>query len=253
MAGEPNSEPLTVPFDVSLTPSMLETDDCANQNDALQAALDADSPRLDDTDTFNDAPVMTKTLSWFRDMYKSKNKRIAFELLQKRVQLELDDRLLTVPTDSMDLTWNATQHYLDMLVCVPRGLGLGALIPNRRRLHTFEFTLNLSQQYRTFSAKYTKLGFDPTGRMLWIGRSPSSEDVWITWVPNDWLSPATEIEDVAIGVCTGSTELDTRRYRLSVMFLASMLHSIGTRDLTVQTPYPGLDNANAFQQASNIL
>jgi hypothetical protein len=118
-------------------------------------------------------------------------------------------------------------------------------------MHTYEFTLEMETNYRTFSAKFAKLGFDPTGAMLWVGRSPSAEDVWLAWAPTDSLS--IDCEDVPPGTCRGSTNLSTRHYRMSTMFMASMLKAIGYRDVAVTNPYPELDDEHNVHAATNFL
>ncbi|KAM6502321.1 hypothetical protein JOM56_002298 [Amanita muscaria] len=73
---------------------------------------------------------------------------------------------------------------------------------------------------RRFSAKFAKLGFDPTGCMVWIGQSSTREDTWLGWVPNDW----EEAEDVPTGTGKEDTTMSQKHYRIAVMFLAEMLN-----------------------------
>ena len=49
--------------------------------------------------------------------------------------------------DNEDLAWTMDRHYLDLLICVGNGLGLGAILPNVQVDHTFEMTLDLKQRY----------------------------------------------------------------------------------------------------------
>jgi hypothetical protein len=244
-------EPLPVPFDVTLTPPALHTDDAPHQNCALEAALCAPSTSIDHDDKFSDMPVITKSLDYFKRLYETQNTTVAMELLQKRVQIDMQASQLITRSNDKDLSWNPDIHYIDLMICVPRGLGLAALLPNRRRMHTYEFTLNMETNYRTFSAKFAKLGFDPTGAMVWMGQSPSAEDVWLAWAPTDSLN--IDCEDVPPGTCQGSTKLSTRHYRMSTMFMASMLESIGYRDLGVSNAYPDLDSDLAVHTATNFL
>jgi hypothetical protein len=246
-----NMEPLPVPFDVSLTPENLHADDAPNQDVALDAAMCAPTAFLDHDDSYSDARVLTKTLGYMKRVYDTCNTTVALELLQRRVQIDMSNAEFITSPDNKDLAWNPDNHYINLMICVPRGLGLGALLPNRLRMHTFEFTLDMEQPHRTFSSKYAKLGFDPTAAMLWIGRSPSSEDVWLAWAPTESLQ--IDCEDVKPRKCTGSTNLSVKHHRMTTMFMASMLQAISHRDLIVSDPYPDLDDKVMVHFATNVL
>ena len=45
-----------------------------------------------------------------------------------------------------------------------------SILPNAESSHTFEFEMDLKKLYRDFKGKHAMLGFDPTGRMLYVGR-----------------------------------------------------------------------------------
>jgi hypothetical protein len=244
-------QPLLVPFDISLPAPTLRADDAPSQEVAHTAALCAATGGIDHGDKFNEAVVIRKPLGYFKRVYETKNTGVALELIHKRTQVDLGSSDMVTGSDSSELSWNTDRHYIDLMICVPVGLGLAALLPNQARLHNFEFTLDLEQPYRTFSAKFAKLGFDPTGTMLWIGRSHSSEDVWLAWAPTESLQ--MECEDVAPGTCHGSTQLKTRHYRMTTMFFASMLKGIGYGDVTVSDPYPDLDNEQDVHFATNLM
>jgi hypothetical protein len=130
--------------------------------------------------------------------------------------------------DNKDLACqlNPDNHYIDVMICVPQGEGLR--VPNRARMHPFEFTLDI--HHRTSSANYARLGFDPTAAMLWIGRSSSSED-----------SLQSDCEDVKPGMCFGSTNLSVKHHRMATTLVASMPTAISHRGPTVSDPYPNLD------------
>jgi hypothetical protein len=244
-------QPLLVPFDISLPAPTLRADDAPSQKVAHTSALCAATAVIDHGDKFNEAGVIRKPLSYFKRVYETKNMGVALELIHKRTQVDLGSSDMLTASDCTELSWNMDNHYIDLMICVPVGLGLAALLPNQKRLHNFEFALDLRQPYRTFSAKFAKLGFDPTGSMLWIGRSYASEDVWLAWAPTESLQ--MECEDVAPGTCRGSTQLKTRHYHITTMFLASMLKGIGYGDLTVSDAYPDLENKEDMHFATNLM
>ena len=96
--------------------------------------------------------------------------------------------------------WDIPSHFIDMLVVVSRGIGLGTLLPNSGSDLDWEFKLDMSKNcFRDFTVARAKLGFNPSGRMLWVGTTTMSEDVWIALVPNtfetDAASMLEELED----------------------------------------------------------
>jgi hypothetical protein len=125
------------------------------------------------------------------------------------------------------------------------------MMPNQHTLHTYEFELNVSRPDRQFTAKFAKLGFDPVGCMLWIGRSPNAEDVWLAWALNNALD-GTE-GDVTAGMSSGDSTMSEAHYRRVVMFLANCIAGICYRDAFVQDDYPDVSDKVAFLRVSNIM
>ena len=94
-----------------------------------------------------------------------------------------------------------------MLVVVSRGIGLGTLLPNSGSDLDWEFKLDMSKnRFCDFTVARAKLGFNPSGRMLWVGTTTMSEDVWIALVPNtfetDAASMLEELEDKGTKKCS---------------------------------------------------
>jgi hypothetical protein len=170
------------------------------------------------------------------------------DLLSKRMTVDYrssDD--FTTSKDAQNLAWDISQHYLDMMICVGAGLGLGPIIPNQEVNSLYQVDLDFSRRHRAFHAKYCKLGFCPKESMLWIGKTPSTEDIWVAWVPNDESDQNDEEEE------SGNTILSERHYRATVMFFAKMLSQIPYRDLFVEDDYPDLTDKHDFEMASNIM
>lgn len=245
-----SAEPLPVPFDVTLAPTTLEVKDRLSQNVALQAALLAPSTELDGTESFKTQPRITKPLSFFRRLYKEKQSRMALDMLAKRVQVDFGSCSMTVPTDDPDLVWNLDNTYLDLRICVGADLGLGGLLPNQQVNHNYLMKLEFKRE-REFSPKFAILGFDPAGSMVWIGRSPASEDVWLAWAPREALQ--TACKDIPVGTCSGPSTMSISHYRMGVMFIAAMLQQIAYRDIVVSHDYPDLEDSEEFQFATNLL
>jgi hypothetical protein len=155
--------------------------------------------------------------------------------------------LYTTQADDETISWAINEHYLDMMVCVGNGLGLGSVIPNQTINSMYEIHLDFNHRMRNFHTKYAKLGFNPKGSMVWIGKTPSSEDIWIAWVPQSVIDgEEEEIEE-------GTTSLAETHYRATVMFFARMLSEIGYRDVFVSEDYPDLTSQEEVDNATNML
>lgn len=241
-----NSILLNQPFDLSLTPENLLTDDAPDQASALQAVLYTPQSDSDDNNRFFTQQPITKSLSYLRRLYENNNPQAALDLLSKRTNISFRSPSFTTPADDNSLSWRSSHHYLDMMVCVGNGLGLGAILPNQNINSMFEIRLDFSHPQKRFKAKYAQLGFNPYASMLWIGRSPSSEDIWIAWIPHHNDHNDSDSNNT-------NTSLSTKHYRITIMLFASLLSAIGYRDIIIHNPYPPLDSQDDFLQATNLL
>lgn len=237
---------LLIPFDIGLTPDALVSDDPASQEQVFQAAVFNADLDEDEEDSFNAQPKHTRKLEYYKGMYDRQDRTRAVTSLDQRAEIKFRNSPFVTPASNPNLAWMPHAHYLDLMIFVGDGLGLGALIPNLQVHQNYEMTIDLSQPYRTFSTKFAKLGFDPTGCIQFIGRSPASEDVWLAWTPRIYTNDETIVESKK------STAMSTRRSRLSFMFLVTMLQEIGARDVLVLTKYPKVDDDDEFRNATRI-
>jgi hypothetical protein len=239
---------LAIPFDVALAPDNLLSDDAPSQDHIFQAAVFNADLDQDEEDHFESQPKRRRKLEYYKHMYDRQERIHAISSLDRRAEIDFRNSPFVTPTSDPDMAWMPQDHFLDLMVCVGDGLGLGALLPNLQVHHNYEMTIDLSQPYRTFSSKFAMLGFDPTGCMHFIGRSPASEDVWIAWVPRI----QTQRDETPVGESKGCTAMSTHRFRVSFMFLVTMLQEIGARGVLVLSPYPNVDDNEEFTRATRI-
>lgn len=241
------------PYDVALAaPQMEETESPGLQADVLEAAITAtafDRQRLEDAHFFAQSCI-SSPLSLMETIYQMQDRRAAINILAKRHTVNWTDSEYHISNRDPRLVWNTNSHYIDMLVCVSRDIGLSLLIPNERN-HAFTFQFDFSKPYRQFSPKFAKLGFDAKSSFLWIGKSTSHEDVFVAWAPIASLT--SEGDQVDVGLCTGKTQLSDEHYRLTVMFFAFVMEKLGRRGIWVKDRYPSLKERDEFEAASNIL
>jgi hypothetical protein len=212
---------LHAPFDITVAVPTLSAEDAPPQSNILQALhrLGDDEER---SSYFNQLPIRIR-LSTLASYYKKGAVTSALGLLSKRINLQVDSAY-TISSDDNMLSWNADSNFLDFLTCVSADLGFDAFIPNVVSMHNYQFRLNLKQPIRAFPTKYAKLGFNPSGSILWIGQSHTSEDVWIGMA-----------------------------YRALIMFFASMLKRTRYHGLYLNDPYPDLEDMANIHRVTNIM
>lgn len=220
-------------MDLNTVPPSLEADDSIDQGELMRSIFQQNFIPEAERDPFERLKATSMRLSRLRDIYEKKRLSTALQCLELRSKIKIDSDLQISPEDDL-LLWNTKAHRLDYMLTVSDEIGLWSIMPNVESDHTFTFNLDLSQPYRDFKAKYAKLGFDPRGRMLYIGKC-RSDDVWLALAPLDFIEGGSE--DIPPGHVTGDTRLSTSRYRMVVMFFASVLSSIPDRGFTCIDPY----------------
>jgi hypothetical protein len=243
---------LEAPFSVDTAPKRLVADDPPAQQSALRAALRCGVDEGDAlAERFLSEPVKTASLHFYKRLYEERLSGQAAQSLLKRHRLSSTSTTFNVDPDSKDLAWSIDRHFIDLKIYVGNGLGLGGMMPNQYALHTYELELKLHRPDRSFKTKFAKLGFDPVGCMLWIGRSPNAEDVWLAWAPTNALE-GTE-DELPAGSCSGDTSMSEAHYRRVVMFLAHCITEMRYRDALVGEKYPNINDSQCFRRATNIL
>lgn len=249
---------LEFPFDVSLAPPALDADaenDAPDQDIALKSAMLGPEGNHENSYGFFDKASKPVPLVTLEKIQQEGDSRAALALLDRRHHITLG-ATHTVDASNPDLTWHMKRSFLDLIVCVGNGLGLGPAIPNRSIHHALEFTLDLTRLDREFTAKHVKLGFDPTECVMWIGRSPTGEDVWLAFVtPESQEDDRNSSDDSTAnrrsrkGISTALTVTHQRRV---FMFLATILKTISYRDCVINKEYPMVEDLEEFKDATNL-
>ena len=111
---------------------------------------------------------------------------------------------------------------------------------------SWEFRLEVfKNQSLNFSITCAKLGFNPSQRMLWIGKTVMSEDVWVTMVPKTFEtddSLVLEELDAASSGRNRHTHLKECHCKILLAFLAYALESIGICHVYLNPPYPDMED-----------
>lgn len=223
----------------------MEVSDSLAQSQAMEAVLFAGKRDLDEDRGFFEQRSERKPLAYFQGIYEARNIAAAIKLLSKRSQVDYDLPAYRTPSDSDEVSWKVERHFVDMMVCVGREIGLGVTLPNQNVDSFYSVDMDFSKQSKRFRAKNVKLGFNPSGRMLWIGKMPSGDDIWVAWKPK-------HCEDGEEEEKWTSSCLPNKHYRVSFMFFAFLLKKIGYRDIVVHDRYPDLSSDDDFLAATNL-
>jgi len=246
-----DEEPIQMHFDVSHPPPHLQAEDRPSQDITLTAALSGSAAVENQAERFHQQARKRRNLDDMASIFERRDTLSALKLLGRRNEITLSGSEHVDEHDDESLVWQVQSHYLDLRICVGSGLGLGAMLPNVGIHHALEFRLDLHQRHRRFSAKYAKLGFDPTNCMMYIGRSSSGEDAWLAWPPTECLGGDGE----EVGRTTGveDTTMSEEHSRIAVMFLSEALRRIGYRDVTVTNRYPDVAEDAEYRYATNAM
>ena len=151
-------------------------------------------------------------------------------MLQNRIQIDIDKDSI-VPTNKR--VWQVKDHFLDFTLKTSDGIGLSAWIPNVATSHTWEINLDLNRPYHAFKAKRGQLGFSRQNAMLWCGRAPNGEDLYLCLVDKSYLDGNTLEDDSAADSCIKHTH-----YYMLLHFLGSMLARNPDKSVTIFVDYP---------------
>lgn len=216
-----------------------------DDDDELSAAIMA----------FSSTKPITISLEDMKRNYDQKRAAHGMDLLKRRMKVDWRNSTMVSSQNVLGkkMHWSVNGHYMDMLVIVSRDIGLGALLPNSNSNISWMFHLDVSKNAtRDFGIAHAKLGFDPSERMLWIGKTPMSEDVWIAMVPKTLEADGAPALEELEGTGKRSTRLRERHRKILHVFLATMLERIGKRGVYTYPAYPDLDDSDMFKESSNL-
>lgn len=228
-------------FALDDVPANIVAHDPPSQEEILRHLFTGADERSANQRSWTDTAQCPVKLSHLKKYYEHRNEHAAVDLLKKRAHLEIDSKFMISP-HSANLVWQTKNHFLDFLLVVSRDIGLDACIPTRAVDHQWTCTWNLHQSYREFNAKYGKLGFDPTGRMLCAGRV-GPEFIWFAFCPREVIEGEEVFDDVHCPqpLKAGDTRLLPLHYRMFMMFLADVLAAMPFRHIHVQHPWGDID------------
>jgi hypothetical protein len=224
------------PVDIDAIAAALEVDDACAQDDVLRSIFQSSVIPEGERDPYEALATHSIRLSRLKEIYLKKQATQAINYLNLRSKIKIDPNMQFSSNDN-SLFWDLREHRLDFLMTVSASLGLWAATPNVNVDHNFTLELDLKKPYRDFKGKYGKLGFDPKGRILFIGKS-RNDDVWLAMAP--WSFFDDSADNLPAGYLTGDTRMSTKHYRMVVMFFGFLLSQLPDRGFTCIDKY-GVD------------
>jgi len=241
------------PTDISIVPDTFVAypEEAVNQSEVLAEMIGNVSHNYSALDEFNNTRVNRLKLSALKSLYEKKDKN-ALNLLNKRHTVHIDEEFrLRVGTGQIHL--NPDHSMIDYHLAVANRIGLSPLLPNLTSAHRFTFEMDLQKPYFGFRGKHATLGFDPAGRMLFIGRC-SNEDVFFAMAPNAFLHGETA--PVPAGRSSGPSTMSRRHYRQMVMMMAHFLGKLPEHPFLTEERFYEQDlnsNSPEFDKLTDVL
>ena len=212
-----------LPTDISEIPEALavDQDDIPTPQSDLLKEIIGSTFFLPSAQEFYNMNTKQLNLSKLRDLYERKDES-AVSLLSSRHEIHIDDSLL-LKMGTGQICMNTRSSMIDYHLTVGNCLGFSPLLPNVLSDHQFCFDMNLKMPIKDFKCKNAMLGFDPAGRMLFLGRC-RNEDVFLAMAPNEFLQG--HYTPTRAGYSTGPTVMSRRHYRQIVMMIAHFLAKV---------------------------
>jgi hypothetical protein len=211
------------PTDIAAVPDelLVDKDDVPTPQSDVMKEIIGNSIQTENDVAFYNMTPRDLPLSRLKDFYSKKDKNV-LNLLASRRKLVVDDDL-TLKMGVGQIRMDTKSSMIDYHLTVGNCLGLSPLLPNILSDPQFCFEMDLKKPFREFKGKNAMLGFDPTGRMLYIGRC-RNEDVFLAMAPNGFLDG--HFQPTRAGYSTGPSTMSKRHYRQTAMMLVHFLAQI---------------------------
>lgn len=198
-------------------------------------------------------PIM---LSWLRRSYEKKQRSTAARDIKEKHWVKIDDDYI-VPRELQStarhgyVKMDIDDHCIDFIQFVGRYIGLSAIIPNNNVDISWTFKMQLpSQAYNFKSTKHGRLGFDPAGRMIFLGYC-RQQTVWIAIVHESFFRP--DLGDTAPPGTSSGHHVTRNQFRKFCLYLAACMSHLAIGDIYCRDPFAYPDIPGQFERSTNIL
>ncbi len=244
------------PLDIAELTDVMQTHphDGISDQEIVEAMLRTQMGNEGDEE-YNRLKKVTISLSTLKTIYNTKSITRALSILRNQTTILIDDDSTINIQTSDRVLWQFNVNRMDFFMTVSSTVGLWAAIPNRQTVRNYAFNLILNRPNKKFKFKHGKLGFNPKGSILFIGKS-GNEDVWVGMCPNDVFSGTSTDSEIE-----GGAKIDTRmsssHYKILVIFFAFCLSKESRLSFTCSNSGYDFDIINSSNQdlksISNVL
>lgn len=136
-------------------------------------------------------------------------------------------------------------------------LGLDAGLPNLnidevRNDPSWTFTFKPSCRHWEYRGNREVIGFDPTGRMLYLGKTRTGEDLWLIVAPNECVGPEGEMQPV--GKAEAPARMDRPAMNVMWAFFLHLFAQMRYSDfVNIRGAYPDIQSERTLAKSTNIL
>ena len=203
--------------------------------------------------THNQMEVQQLKLSVLERNFNAKHKVAALNHLLQPSYIKIDGTY-TYPNDARNskedgpIVMNMDHHFLDFVMYVSRYPGLGAILPNVKVRHDWAFNISLRDQTKLFNPKYGQIGFNTTGKMLYLGRC-QEETVWIAFAPEAFV--LNEIKPLGAEKTHRASHVTRHQYLRFCLFMAHCFATLHMCGIYCNNPYA--DVSNGVNDVTNLL
>ena len=254
-------------------PDTLETDDHPAQHVLTANILSGVVGSGQMTEVYKSRPTKTIPLSQLRKLYLDNNVARALSLLSEKVRVRVDDEYKYKGTDPA-LYWTReevsgyvccracildivyVQVRLDYKFLFPNRIGLDVCLPNItvpevREDPTWTFYMITNRRHWGYRGHRAPMGFDVTQRMMYLGNTGATDDLWLVIAPEECVAENPMIHDVE--EMKTSTVMDSKAALIVWAFIAYVLDRVNYKDFTMHIRYPKIDSLRDFNTQCGIL
>jgi hypothetical protein len=233
---EPVPVQATIPaFDLD-NPQSEEAYGSVNQGLITGAMIGTNAgSRIPERNRYYQKPEQLLKLSQLQGLYNRREGGKAFRLLKTKYRLDVDPSFYEDGT-SQHFAYRTAGHHIDFSLKVPDRIGFDVILPppSINVNTTWCFHLNLLGSARPFLNHRGDLGFDPTGRMLFVG-THDHDNIFLAMAPRSFLDG--DDDPIALGTQSESTQMTRTHIRMATCIILWAMGRIPNKDYSTRDNY----------------
>ena len=136
-------------------------------------------------------------------------------------------------------------------------IGLDAVLPNMRDPEAsvdpaWVFTVRPDLRHWDYRGDRDVFGFDPSGRMLYFGKTHAGEDVWLVLAPEECIGPYGTKHDLPKKM-DAPARMDRKVANVIWAFLSVVFSRVQYSDFALRDDYPDISSEAKLELSTDIL